>query len=206
MSASPLKLAIHPLTPERWPDFERLFGERGACGGCWCMFWRLTRAEFEAGKGAGNRSAMKQLVASGKIPGLLAYEGSQAVGWCALAPRETYSALQRSRLLKPLDNQPVWSVSCLFVAKTHRRRGVSVQLLKAAIEHARCQGGVIVEGYPQEPKKTTVPDVFAWTGLASAFRQAGFKECARPSPTRPIMRCVGQASRLTRRAASCRPI
>ena len=185
MSGSAFKLAFHPLTPERWGDFEQLFGERGACGGCWCMFWR---PEFQAGKGGGNRSAMKKLIGSGRVPGLLAYDGGQPVGWCAVAPRETYVALQRSRLLKPLDNQPVWSISCLFVAKTHRRKGVSVELLKAAVAHACSQGGRIVEGYPQEPRKGTMPDVFAWTGLASAFRQAGFKECARPSPTRPIMR------------------
>jgi GNAT superfamily N-acetyltransferase len=192
MSASRLKLAIQPLTPERWPDFEQLFGPRGACGGCWCMFWRLSRAEFQAGKGAGNRSAMKQLVTSGGIPGLLAYDGNRAIGWCALAPRTAYSALQRSRLLKPLDDKPVWSISCLFVARTHRRKGISIQLLEAAVAHARAHGGRIVEGYPQEARKGTVPDVFAWTGLASAFRQAGFKECARPSPTRPIMRFDGR--------------
>jgi len=183
---------VHPLTPERWSDLETLFGSRGACGGCWCMFWRLSRAEFKAAKGAGNRRALKRLVASGIPPGLLAYQGDQPVGWCAVAPRAQYPALERSRLLKPLDTEPVWSISCLFVARAHRRKGISVELLRAAANYVRRNGGRIIEGYPQAPKdkRAAIPDVFAWTGLASAFIKAGFRECARPSPTRPIMRLM----------------
>ncbi len=182
------KLGIFPLTPDRWPDFEKLFGERGACGGCWCMFWRLTRREFEAGKGSPNRKAMKALVESGKVPGLLAYDGDEPVGWCAVAPRDQYPGLQRSRLLKPIDTEPVWSVSCLFVAKEYRRQGISLELSKAAVDYVRKSGGRIVEGYPKDPAKEQMPDVFAWTGLFSAFRKAKYREVARPAPTRPIMR------------------
>jgi GNAT superfamily N-acetyltransferase len=181
-------IAIRPLTAERWDDFERLFGARGACGGCWCMLWRRPRSEFEAGKGAGNRRAMQRLVASGAEPGLLAQQGGETIGWCAVAPRIEFPALGRSRLLKPIDAEPVWSVTCLFVAKAHRRQGVSVALLEGAAGFVRRQGGRILEGYPQEPRQGAIADVFAWTGLASAFRRAGFVEVARPSPTRPIMR------------------
>jgi GNAT superfamily N-acetyltransferase len=181
-------LEFHPLTPERWQDFATLFGDRGACGGCWCMFWRLKRSEFVRQKGDGNRDAMHALVEGGEAPGILAYEAGVPVGWCAVAPRERYPALGRSRVLKPLDDTPVWSVSCLFVAKGHRHRGVSVALLRAAVEHVRRQGGRCVEGYPVEPKTESMPAAFAWTGLVSAFRRAGFVECARGSPTRPIMR------------------
>ena len=106
-----------------------------------------------------------------------------------------YRTLERSRVLKRLDVTPVWSVSCLFVAKEYRRRGVSVQLLKAAIAHVKTQGGTMVEGYPVEPRKEEVPAVFAWTGLASAFRQAGFEEQGRGSETRPIMRLAIGRSR-----------
>src|SRR5438128_1099301 len=158
-------LDFHPLTIDRWPDFETLFGERGACGGCWCMLWRLKRSVFDGQKGQGNREAMKALVAGGEVPGILAYAAEAPVGWCAVAPREHYPALDRSRVLKRIDDSPVWSVSCLFVAKECRNQGVSVQLLKAAVAHVRKQGGVMVEGYPVEPRTGPMPAVFAWTGL-----------------------------------------
>ena len=187
-SPPPLRLTFHPLTIERWDAFETLFGPRGACGGCWCMFWRRNRAEFQNGKGDGNRRAMRALVQRGAEPGILAFAGDEAVGWCAVAPRENYPALGRSRILKSVDDVPVWSVSCLFVAKDYRGRGVSVALLKAVIDFVAERGGTVVEGYPVEPKTPQMPPAFAWTGLASAFRRAGFYEHRRGSATRPIMR------------------
>jgi GNAT superfamily N-acetyltransferase len=180
--------AWHPLTADRWADFETLFGERGACGGCWCTFWRQPRSAFDENKGDGNRRLMLRLVSDGPPPGLLGYLGGEPVGWCAVAPREEYPALARSRILQPVDDKPVWSVSCLFVRKDRRRKGLSVQLLRAAVGHVKAQGGTVVEGYPVEPKKDDVPAAFAWTGLAAAFRAAGFREVARRSATRPIMR------------------
>lgn len=183
-----LNLRFHPLTAGQWRDFESLFGPKGACAGCWCMYWRLRRSEFNAGKGEGNRRAMQRIVRSGEIPGLLAYEGKTAVGWCSVAPRERFSALGRSRILKPVDDQSVWSVVCFYIAKPYRRMGVTVALLRAAADYARSQGAKILEGYPVEPKEGKTPDVFAYTGLSSAFREAGFEEAARRSPTRPVMR------------------
>jgi GNAT superfamily N-acetyltransferase len=183
-----LDLDFHHLTAERWEDLETLFGPRGACGGCWCMFWRLKRSVFNEQKGEGNRQALRALVAGGAVPGILAYAGPRPVGWCAVAPRPDYPALERSRVLKPIDDLAVWSVSCLFVARDFRNQGVSVQLLGAAVDHVRGQGGTVVEGYPVEPRTDQVPAAFAWTGLASAFLQAGFVEAARGSETRPIMR------------------
>jgi len=183
-------LEFHPLTPERWEDLEKLFGERGACGGCWCMWWRLKRCEFERQKGEENRRAFKNIVDSGQIPGILAYANGQPIAWCSVAPRDTYSTLQRSRILKPVDKEPVWSIVCFFVAKQFRRKGVTRKLLKATMEYVGRQGGKILEGYPLEPKKRKIPDAFAYTGLASAFRKAGFVEVLRRSETRPIMRYV----------------
>lgn len=188
MKANDLGLQFLPVTKKRWSDFETLFGERGACGGCWCMLWRLTRKEFENQKGAGNRKAMKAIIEAGNIPGILAFSLNEPVAWCSVAPRDHFPALGRSRILKPVDDLPVWSISCLFVDKQFRRKGLSTQIIKAAVDYVQKKGGTIVEAYPVEPKKNKMPDVFAWTGLASAFIKAGFVECARRSETRPIMR------------------
>lgn len=152
------------------------------------MLWRLKRSEFEKQKGDKNKTALKAVVDSGEAPGILAYANGSPIGWCAVAPRETYPALDRSRVLKRIDDKPVWSIVCLFIAKEYRRKGVSVELLKAAVKYVRKRGGRLVEGYPVEPRKDAMPDVFAWTGVASAFLKAGFVECERRSETRPIMR------------------
>lgn len=184
----PRALIFEPLTPGRWRDLERLFGERGACGGCWCMVWRLKRSQFERQKGAKNKSALRALVAAGAPLGLLAYDRGEPVGWCSVAPRESFPVLERSRILRAVDDRPVWSITCFFVARPYRRLGLSVRLLHAAADHVARQGGRILEGYPVEPRSGTMPAVFAWTGLSAAFRAAGFKECLRRSATRPIMR------------------
>jgi GNAT superfamily N-acetyltransferase len=189
MAKSP-KLTFHPVTPDRWPDLEKLFGERGACGGCWCMVWRLKRSEWEAGKGDANRLALQTIVERGDRPGVLAYMGDEPAGWISVAPREKFVALGRSRVLAAVDETPVWSISCLFVAKPYRRRGVSVKLIDAAVKFAARQGATAVEAYPYVPYSDAMPAAFAWTGLASAFEQAGFTEVARRSKARPIMRRV----------------
>ena len=180
-------LTFHPLTPERWPDLEALFGPRGAYGGCWCMFWRQTRSEFERLRGETNRQLFKALVEAGLPTGILAYDAEKPVGWCAVAPREEYGSLSRSRVLKPVDDQPVWSVTCFFVARGWRRRGVTVGLLRAAADHVRAMGGSVMEGYPTRPRMAQA-DPFVYMGTESAFLQAGFTEAARPSPSRSIMR------------------
>jgi len=151
------------------------------------MWWRLNRAEWKRGKAEGNRKAFWKLVRSGAEPGVLAYAEGQPVGWCAIAPREQYPVLSRSRILKPVDEQPVWSVTCFFVTPSFRRQGLSRELLKAAVDFARARGAKVVEGYPHDAKKPAA-DVFVYTGLASAFRKAGFQEVARRSKSRPIMR------------------
>jgi len=188
--ADPLKLKFRPLTKARCPDLEKLFGERGACGGCWCMWWRLKRSDFMRQRGEQNRKALKRIVESGEVPGILAYAGGQPIGWCSVSPREVYPALERSRVLKRVDDKPVWSVVCFFVNKRFRRKGLALKLLEAAVEYAAKQGGSIVEGYPIEAGAIRMADAFAYTGLASAFRKAGFAEVLRRSESRPVMRYV----------------
>ena len=193
-----------PLTSNNWNDFVELFGDKGACGGCWCMTWRLKAAEYNKQKGEGNKKAMKEL-AKKASPGIVAYAGSKAVGWCAVAPRSQYTRLETSRILKPVDDKIVWSVSCFFIHKQYRQKGLSVQLLNAAVDFAISKGAKIIEGYPVEAKPPPpgvhkqsegkersswrgLPDVFAWTGFSSIFIKAGFQEVERRSETRPIMR------------------
>jgi GNAT superfamily N-acetyltransferase len=182
------RLSFHPATGSRWDDIEELFGERGACGGCWCMYWRLPRGLWSAGKGNKNKYAFEKIVTSNQKPGVIAYAGKEPVAWCAVAPREVFLSLARSRVLKPVDDRPVWSITCLFVKRTFRRRGVSVALLRAAVEFAAKQGAKIVEGYPTTPTMEKTPDPFVFMGVPSAFMAAGFKEVARRTATRPIMR------------------
>ena len=181
-------LTIKAVTPSRWPDLEKLFGQRGACGGCWCMYWRLRASDFERGKGASHKRTMKKIVASGEVPGLIAYREKEPVGWCSIGPRDAFVRFETARTLKPVDDKKVWSVVCLFVSKPYRRRGVSPLMLQAAVEHARKKGAKIVEGYPYDLDGRQSPDPFVWTGLASAYQKAGFAEVLRRSPTRPIMR------------------
>ena len=182
------KFSFYPLIKENWNDFEDLFGEKGACAGCWCMYWRLRRKEYDNLRGTGTKRKMKTQVNSGTIPGLLAYENDKPVGWCSVAPRENFPVLENSKVLKRIDDKPVWSVVCFFINKDYRKKGLSIELLNATKKYVKNNNGKILEGYPVEPKSAKSPDVFVWTGLASAFRKAGFKEIIRRSETRPIMR------------------
>lgn len=152
------------------------------------MAWRLERAVWNSGKGERNRLAMRALAARERSPGILLYCDGLPAGWCSVAPRSEFVALERSKVWKPVDDRPVWSISCFFVAKQYRNRGFSVELLRAAIEFARSHGASVVEGYPQEVSGQHLPAPFVWTGLASAYRKAGFKEAARRSEKKPIMR------------------
>lgn len=165
---------FHPLTADRWPDLEQLFGKGGAFYGCWCLWWRVKRVEFNAMKAAGRKGGLKKLAESGRPPGIVGYLNGRPVGWCSIGPREEYAALERSTKWKRLDQQPVWSVVCFYVAKGYRRTGATTRLLRAAVEYARQQGATIVEGYPVEPDSPDRSDADLYRGIALAFRAAGF--------------------------------
>ena len=193
------RVVVRPATLARWGDLVRLFGPRGACAGCWCQWARKSHADFRRDAGAVNRRSLRKLVASGEPPGLLAYLGGTVVGWCAVAPREAYVRLAGSRVLAPVDARPVWSAPCFFVAKEARGRGVTVALLRAAADYAASHGADTIEGYPLDTRGVRTPAAFAWWGLAPAFSRAGFREVARRSPTRPIMRRRLRPARRRRR-------
>lgn len=183
-----MTIEIHPVTADRWGDFEELFGANGACAGCWCMWWRKSRREWERDKGEGNRASIHALIDEGAEPGLIAYADGAPAGWVAVSPRADLPRMAGSRILKPVDDRPAWSISCLFVGRDFRRRGISEALVKAAADHAFEHGAQIVEGYPHDTGGAAQPDTFVWTGLIGAYAKAGFREVARRSPKRPMMR------------------
>jgi len=181
-------MEIYPLNSTRWTDFEELFGEKGACGGCWCMSWRLKKSDFEKQKGIENKKAMEKLVKENQFIGVLAYIDGKPIGWCAVAPREVFIRLESSRVLKRIDDKPVWSITCLYIKKSYRRKGISTELIKGAINYCKINGVKIIEAYPVIPYSTKVPDPFIWTGTPSAFEEAGFAVAERRSKWKPMMR------------------
>jgi hypothetical protein len=172
---------VHPLTADRWPDLLRLFGDRGATNGCWCMFWRLKRGEFEGNGNRGNRSALEELVRGGAVPGVLGYRGGVPVGWCSIAPREQYGSLERSPKYRRLDDAPVWSVVCFFLDREHRDEHLGVPLLKSAVDYAWKQGAEIVEGYPSTGSGH-------YMGTEGMFERAGFRRAQRIDDKRSLYR------------------
>lgn len=176
-----------PLTMDNWNDLEDLFGPHGADGGCWCMFFRLAYKDFHANRGLRNKELFKEVVGRRQPVGLLAYNDEKAVGWIAIAPRNEYPRLDRSRNYKAIDTIPVWSITCFFTAREYRRKGVTRFLIKNAIRVAGEHGAEVVEAYPVDPKGK-VQDAGAYTGLLQVFLDIGFTEVARRSPSSPVVR------------------
>jgi GNAT superfamily N-acetyltransferase len=182
-------LTFEPLTKNNWNEFVRLFGEKGACGNCWCMYYRLKKQDFEEGKpSGGNKQAMKEIVWTNQPTGLLGFYESMPIAWCAFAPREDFAKLSKSRVHKRIDDKMVWSIPCTFIRKEFRRMGISVELLKAAVNYAKVNGIKILEAYPTIPTQEKLPDSFAWIGLYKSFERAGFRIVDRSSRNRPMVR------------------
>ena len=179
-----MKLRIRPLTPSLWPALEDLFGEIGACNGCWCMYWRIGPA-YRKRPRSENKKEFHQIVEKGPPPGLLAFLGDLPVGWCQLTPRAEAPWLDKVRGTKPVDQVPVWSISCFYVRKGYRRKGVSFALIEAAVQYAKKAGAPALEAYPLDANLTPSS---TGTGYASTFARAGFEEVARHLTPRPILR------------------
>ena len=181
-------IITRPLTPHDWPAVAELFGENGACGGCWCMWWRMPQhgRAWQEAKGAGNRRSLEALVRGGHQHAILALVGDQAAGWCSFGPRESFPFLARSRALAREAPPGTWSVVCFFIATRYRGQGLGTVLLHAAAERALALGATEVEGFPVVPHADRVPAAFAYTGLPAQFEAAGFKPLRRPADARPI--------------------
>ena len=152
------------------------------------MYWREKNSIFKKNQGSRNKRAIKKLIFDKKVPGLLAYDDKNPVWWCSVSPRVDFIRLENSRVLKPVDDKRVWSVVCFFIDRKYRNKGLNVALLNATKKYVKSKNGKIIEGYPIEPTQNKMPAAFAWTGLSAAFKKANFKEVARRSENRPIMR------------------
>jgi len=182
-------IETHLLTPDRWDDFQRLMGPKGGAEGCWCMLWRLSAAAYKAGRGEANRRAMRTRIEAGpRPPGLIAYLDGTPAGWISVAPRAEFPRMANSRITAPIDDKPVWSVTCFFIRPGCRGKGVASTLLDAACLFAAGHGAEMLEGYPVDPLGARYANAFAWTGLMAVFEKAGFTEVARRSEKRPVMR------------------
>ena len=187
-----MDFTISPLTIERWPALEELFGGAGASNGCWCMYWRIG-PRYRDRPRADNKRDLQQLATSKQSPGLLAFDADLAVGWCELAPRAELGWLAHARYLEPVDDLPVWSIPCFFVRRTHRQRGVMAALIEASAGVAAAAGAPALEAYPVD---TAVPGHTRnlFLGVASVFAEHGFQVVARRQPDRPVMRKVFAAA------------
>ncbi len=181
-------LTFKPLTSGEWPDFTRLFEEHGIQNGCWCMYWRVARAACHHGFGDENKRAFQAIVDSGRVPGILAYLREQPAAWCSIAPRSDFPVLERSRTLKPIDNLPVWSITCFFISKPFRRQGMTEIMIQAAVQYASEQGARIIEAYPLRTEITKLLPYERYMGIQSTFERNGFVEIASRSERRPILR------------------
>jgi GNAT superfamily N-acetyltransferase len=185
------EVTIQPLTSDRWPDLEALFGPDGAEGGCWCMWWRFSPKVAKAKRGEGNRMALRQRVEERRSTGLLAYQDGEAVGWVSIAPREEYERVRTSQTWRPIDDLPVWAIVCFFVRADQRGQGIAGALLDAAIQHARDQGATTIEAYPKDRDvvgNEPISDRRLYWGTLAMFERAGFVEVARRNRVFPIVR------------------
>jgi GNAT superfamily N-acetyltransferase len=181
-----IKLTVRSLTPDLWPALEDLFGKRGASNGCWCMYWRIGGA-YRDRASEKNKEALRRIVRRGAPSGLIAFDGDLAVGWCQLTPRDALPRLERMWWFERVDDLPVWSISCFFVRRSYRQKGVMTELIVAAMKAAKRARAPALEAYPVDtraPKSSSN----TFVGTASAFERAGFKAVARRAPARPIMR------------------
>ncbi len=182
------RFEFHPVTAERLDDLERFSLSHGTFRYCSCMRWRMRSTVYKDSTKEDRVAALAGLVRKGTPVGVLAYADGEPIGWCSVAPRETYEALERFRALPRLDDAPVWSVVCFFVDSRFRDQGLTRGLLEAAVKYARSKGAKIVEGYPVKSDEK----LYKYMGVTSTFEEAGFRDVTPPKLTRKIFRERGE--------------
>lgn len=178
------KMVCMPLTPDRIPDMEEVFGDRGVARRCFCMHWR--RPDGGHGDDRDNRDRFVAIAAAGPAPGLLGYVEGRPLGWVQVGPRSDFPTLGRSRLFKPVDNLDPWTINCFVVRTGHRRHGIGKGLLDASIDYAASEGAEVIEAYPVDGRRQSSVDYY--TGTLGMFAEHGFVEIVRRNDTRPIVR------------------
>jgi len=185
------KIRFEELRPDLWPAIERLFGPNGACGGCWCMWWRAeSRKNWNEFKGAHTKETFKNLIQKGKAHGMLAFAEDEPVGWCSFGPRQDFPGLKEIRAYKRSDTSDVWSITCFFIHRKWRGKGLARGLLRAAIEAMQRHGVKIVEGYPMTTTKDgrRLGANLVWTGPIKIFEELDFKTVQSTNPLKPLVR------------------
>ena len=198
MRPSKLPVEILQLTTDRFADLAALFEEGGDPRWCWCTYFRVRGRDWTNSTAEENRAvletAARENAADDRAPGLIAYDGTHAVGWVSVGPREDYERLAFSKVLAPIDDTPVWSIVCFVVGRRSRGSGIASALLAAAIDYARAHGATVLEAYPVEiASGSRVPSANVYHGTLSMFERAGFTVVERrqhhaASPVRPIVR------------------
>lgn len=178
-----------PLTPDRFPDLEKVFGDRGVARRCFCMHWRRPDGGYEDARD--NRDRFADITNDGPPPGLIGYVGGDPVGWVQVGPRSDFPTIGRSRLLKPVDDLDPWTINCFVVKAGQRSQGIGRGLLEAAIEYAKSRGAEVIEAYPVDGHRESLVDYF--TGTLGMFSEHGFAEILRRNDTRPIVRLTVSA-------------
>ncbi len=162
------------------------------------MYYRKSGKVSSGGPAASdNKKQMCELVGTGVVPGLVGYVDGVPAGWISLGPRGDFGRLQRSPIMKPVDDREVWSIVCTYVAKPHRGQGVQHRLLDAAVRWAREQGVRTLESYPVDKPERSHDD-FMFFGSRGLYELAGFVQVVRRSPTRLVMRRTLRPSRSIR--------
>jgi len=168
-------IVCRELGPELWPQLEALFGKHGACGGCWCWWWRLAGVErWDDVKGEVAYERLRHAVQTGRVHGMLAFDGETPVGWCSFEPRASLPRLERSPRFRGTSAEGVWFVGCFFIQRGWRHRGLAEVLLGKAIEVMEREGARAVEAVPKETRGHPQADAFLFTGTYGMFEQLGF--------------------------------
>ncbi|MGF1655072.1 MAG: GNAT family N-acetyltransferase [Actinomycetales bacterium] len=163
----------HPVTPDRFEDFADVVNRSRRASHCWCLSHRLSAREIEELGGGSREQAMRRLCEREHPPGVVTYRDGEPVGWCNVGPRAEITRLATSRLIRPLDELPVWSIVCLVVRAGHRRQGVTTPLLDGAVGYAASRGAPAVEAYPVDPPGR-MDLTMAFVGTRAMFERAGF--------------------------------